>query len=114
MQVGCKRSDGFRRRPEHATQDATGDEYPAMNRRARRRVGEACHQVGVGKQPGTLSRFQRNLLKWRVRREVGSVKRRQPPVQVNVVSTQELPIIRGLAADDVLEEKIEGSPEIRN
>ena len=92
MKVGGQGSDGFRRRSQHPAEHAAGNENPAMNRRARGRIGKARHQVGVSKQPGTPLLLERNLLERCVRWEFGSIKRRQPTIQVNVVRPQELAI----------------------
>ena len=54
---------------------------PAVDRRARRGVGERRQQVRVREHPGPLRRLERHLLERRVGREVAAVELREPAVE---------------------------------
>ena len=113
MEVGRKRGDGLGRRPKHPAQDAAGNEDAAMDRRASRRVGKTCHQVGMRKHAGALLLIESNLLKRCIRSQIGAVE--SAPAGRSSrrnVGAQKLAEIGRLAADHIVEKQVERSPQV--
>src|SRR5262249_54142516 len=80
--------------------------------RGRRGGGEAGHQVGARQDAGARGGVEGDLLERGVGRQVGAVELRQAAVEIDGIGEQELGEVGGPPADHVVEEQVEGGPQV--
>ena len=83
VQVRRQRRDRFLGRTQTATEQASGHEDAAVNRRGGRVVGEPGHQEGMGHQTGAGLRIEPDAPEGSVFRQIGPVNGREPAVEVD-------------------------------